>query len=96
MAMTWKEVLLAGLPDARIQTYMALLEKALEEEGENRAAVEEDLNRAILVNLEEYGEDFVGPTLAKLASEVEGGLEDWEAIGAFFYALPIYVDLSGD
>lgn len=93
--MTWRDVLLAGLSDARIQAYKELLEKALEEEGENRAAIEEDMNRAIQVNLEEYGEDFVGPTLAKLAEDVAQGLEDWKAIGAFFYALPIYVDFSG-
>lgn len=73
--MTWRDVLLAGLSDARIQAYKELLEKALEEEGENRAAIEEDMNRAIQVNLEEYGEDFVGPTLAKLAEDVAQGLE---------------------
>lgn len=38
--MTWRDVLLVGLPDARIQAYKELLEKALEE-GENRAAIEE-------------------------------------------------------
>lgn len=87
MALTWKDVLAAGAADARIAAYRELLEKALEEDP----GVEKYLNLAIRANEEAYGQAFVAPTLAKLAEEV-GELDEGTAVGAFFYALPVYVE----
>lgn len=91
---TWKDMLAAGAPDARIQTYRELLEKALEEH-ENRAHMEDLMNRALWANLEALGPGAIQVALANLGAEVERGLEDpetFEPIPAYFTSFPIYLE----
>lgn len=95
--MTWREMLAAGAFDARIRAYRELLEKALEQEGDNRAEAEKLMNLALARNLEVLGPAAAHTALANLAAEIERDGADPELIdpiSSFFGALPIYVDFD--